>query len=437
MKMFAACVLAALTPLAWGFSEVESYSQGFGRVGEDGWVLFCHSADWDSTHEEQWIRRQTSVRSACGNALVLYVPVYQNPTPEQKAEMEQRLKGSSISLEQLESVPCALLLDQEGRPYANISGDDFTERAAGLIRDAQSQLRTRESLIRQASQEEGSQKAQTLSRIWRLSIAPPSNLRQMMHNADPEDRANISEWSPFDVWALAERIHSMPYAEAIKELDRVQAAQLSKKERQAVLAIRMGCVRHHLASAGVDEIRRLSHACTSLSPGSPLGKAALRAAALWGQRMTLREGWNPSLLPLLPADCEFAGVQELAREGEFRIGIVPTKGEDPVRITRVTLYDGETKLSEDAHTCSLKAGEPLVDNEYMLIVRYAPTHPRLVVSFDQQGKRDTQGLFTLRYFNTQGMEEVKIDRTKEITEEARRQISERNLQPAAQGSPTP
>ncbi len=408
MKKLAVSLLAAMVSVASGFTEVESYAHGLERVEEDGWVLLCHSADWDSTHDEQWMRRQTSIRSACGNAMVLYIPVYQSPTQEQAEQVERQLRGSLVDLSQLKSVPCAILLDRDGRPYATISGDDFTERAAGLIRTAQSQLRTRSSLIRQAALEEGSQKAQTLSRIWRLNITPPPNLQEMMHHADPQDTANIAEWSPFDPWALAERIRTMPYEAAITELDRVLKAQLSKEERQAVLAIRMGYVHHHLGTAGVTEIRQLAHACASLAPGTPLGKAAQRAATLWGSRISLSKGWQGSQLPLQEAECELSGVLALTRNGEFHLGIVPTGGDDPVRITRVTLYDGETKLSEDAHTCSLKAGEP--PHEYMLILRYAPTHPRLVITFDQQGKRDTTGYFTLRHRSASGQETIILGR---------------------------
>ncbi len=428
-------ILAAVASLSWGAEEVSSYAQGLDRVAEDGWVLLCHCADWDSSHDEQWIRRQTAIRSSCGNALVLYVPIYQTPTPEQAAGQERMLQGAQVDLSRLPSVPCALLLDRDGRAYATISGDDFAERAAGKIREAQAQLRTRGDLLRQASMEEGSQRAQTLSRIWRLSIAPPPDLRQQMLQADPADSAGIAEWSPFDPWALAERVRQLPWQEAMAELERVQAVQLSKEERQAVLAIRMGCVHHYLGAAGIREINKLADDCTHLAPGTPLGKAAQRAAAVWGNKMELHQGWVGGQLPLVAAECELAGVQELSRAGEFRIGIIPTKGEDPVRVTRVTLYDGETKVSEDVHTCCLKPGAPLEHNEYMLILRQAPARPRLVVAFDQQGKRDSQGSFSLRYFDENGIEVVKKDKTREAVDKARREVSERKFDANEQEKP--
>ncbi len=430
MMKLAGYILATIGTLAWGVDEVNSYAEGVERVRDDGWVLLCHSADWDNTHDEQWMRRQTSISSSCGNALILYVPVYQNPTPEQAEKVERILRGTSLDLRTLRSVPCAVLLDQDGRPYATVSGDDFMEHAAGKIRQAQVQLRARDSLLRRAAEEDGSQKAQTLSSIWRLSITPPPNLRQMMREADPEDSAGIAEWSPFDPWALAERIRTLPWQEAIAELDRIQQAQLSKEERQAVLAIRIGCIHYHLGAAGAQIIGRLANDCTALAPGTALGKAAQRAARLWSNKLELGSGWNTGQLPRVAAECEIAGVGDLARDGEFRIGIVPTKGEDPVRVTRVTLYDNETKISEDIHTCCLKAGEEPVNNEYMLIVRSAPAHPRLVISFDQQGKNDTQGRFALRYFTRDGIEVIKADKTKEArdaADEARKQISGRQF----------
>ncbi len=432
---FSGYILAAMGALtlgtiARGAVEVSSYSEGYERVEDDGWVLLCHSADWDESHDAQWIRRQSSISSSCGNALILYVPVYQNPTPEQEIEAARILQGASVDLSTLRSLPCALLLDSAGRPYATITGDEFTEQAAGLIRHYQSQLRSRRNLERRASQEEGSQKAQTLSSIWRLNIAPPPNLQRKIREADPEDSAGIAEISPFDPWALAERVYAMPWQEAIAELDRIQKAQLSKEERQMVLAIRLGCVRRHLGAAGVKEIRRLANVCTGLAPGTPLGKAAQRAADLWGNRLDLSSGWSPEQLPRIPANCEIAGVRELARDGEYRIGIVPTRGTDPVRVTRVTLYDDDAKISEDAHLCAIKPGDPLENNEYMLIVRSAPSHPRLVITFDQQGKTNTQGLFTVRYFDADGFEKKtsnSVEAAMAAAEAARKEMEQRKL----------
>ncbi len=413
-------ILAAMSCLAWGAEEVSTYAQGLESVSEDGWVLLCHCADWDSSHDEQWLRRQTAIRSSCGNARVLYVPIYQNPTPEQAAELEQQLQGATVDLRELRSVPCAVLLDRDGLVYATISGDDFAENAAGRIREAQSQLRTRSELLRLASSEEGSQRAQTLSRIWRLSITPPANLHQQMLDADPADSAGIAEWSPFDPAALEKRVRAMKWEDAMAELDRVQEVQLSKEERQAVLAIRIGCVRRHLGAAGAREIRQLTDACTALAPGTPLGKAARRAAALWGNRLELTSGWRREQLPLEAAECDIAGAQMLSKTGEFRLGIVPTMGEDPVRVTSVALYDGEKKISEDTRTCCLKAGEKLDDNEYMLIVRQAPVRPRLIITFDQQGRRNCDGCFTLRYFNEDGKAEIKIGEQKKPAEPEKR-----------------
>ncbi len=433
-------ILTAMSALAWGAEEVQTYAQGFERVGEDGWVLLCHSADWDSSHDEQWMRRQTSIRSSCGGALVLYVPVYQNPTPEQAAAAEEMLQGSRIDFSQLRSVPCALLLDRDGRPYATVGGEEFAERAAGRIREAQAQLRIRNDLLRRAASEEGSQRAQTLSSIWRLSIAPPPNLKAMMQAADPEDSAGIAEWSPFDPQKLAERVRTLPLHEAMAEFDRVQAAQLSKEERQAVLAIRMGCVHHHLGVAGAQELHRLASACSALSPGSPLGRAALRAAEIWGNRLRLEGGWRRDELPLLAADCDIAGTQVLARAGEFRVGIVATGGEDPVRVTRVTLYDGSTKVSEDVHTCCVKPGEEAENNEYMLILRLAPTHPRLVISFDQQERRDTEGYFTLRHFDEDGIERFRHlsapEQARQAADKAREEVSRRDFNAEEQNTPS-
>ncbi len=420
-------ILTAMASLAWGADEVSSYAEGLDRVGADGWVLLCHSADWDSTHDEQWMRRQNSILSSCGNALILYVPVYQNPSAEQADAIKRLLQGADLDLSKLKSVPCAILLDQDGRPYASVSGENFTEQATSHIRQAQTKLRTRNNILRQAAEETGPQKAQTLNRLWRLNITPPPGLKQDMQAADPEDQSGLAEWSPFDPWALVERIYAMPWQEAIAELDRIQQAPLSQEERQALLAIRIGCVHYHLGAAGVKEITNLANACTALAPGTPLGKAAQRALRLWSSKMDLGSGWNKDLLPRMAAECEITGTRELNLRGEYRVGIVPTGGQDPVRVTRVALYDGDTKVSEDIHTCCLKAGEELTDNEYMLIVHLPPSRPRLLITFDQQGKTDCKGGFTLRYFNENGTEVYTIDKTKEAADKAREEVSKRDF----------
>ncbi len=394
---FSALILTFMGTLAWGVDEVSTYAEGRDQVKEDGWVLLCYSADWDDTHDESWMRRQTSISSACGSALILYVPIYQEPTPEQEAEAARILEGSSLDYSNMRSIPCAILLDKEGRPYANISGDSFTESAAGLIRQAQAQLRTRNNLLREADEREGANKAHTLSSIWRLSIPPPPGLQEQIRQADPEDTAGIAEWSPFDPWAFAKRIHALPWEQGIAELERAQQAPLSKEERQAVLAVHMGYVYHHLAAAGAQEIRKLGSACTSLAPGSALGKAAERAAKIWGENMKLETGWHSRQLPRIAADCEVSSPHEFLYAGEYRLLFTPTGGQDTLRITAVTLYDGDTKVCEDAHDCSVRANTPQQDNEYMLLLNYAPARPRLVISLDQQGKTDSRGTFTLRF----------------------------------------
>ncbi len=405
MKKFA-FILAAACTWAWGAEEVKSYSEGQARVGEDGWVLLCYGADWDSTHDESWMRRQTAISSAIGGAMLLYVPVYQNPTPEQAEESAKRLRGLHLQRKNLRSIPCAVLLDAEGRPYATISGDDFTERAAGMIRQKQAQLRTRCSLMRRAAHEEGAARAQTLSSIYRLNIAPPPGLDDMMYDADPEDSIGIVKRAVFDPWALAERISSMPWEEAIAELDLAAKLQLVKEERQALLAIRIGCIHHHLGVAGARTIRSLAAECSDLAPGTALGKAAARAAECWGMPLDLETGWASHQLPRVQAECEVACAEDFARPGEYRIILTPTGGQDALRVTRAVLYDGSKKVGEDIHDCVLKAGGTPNNNVYMLIVQRTPVRPRLMLTFDQQGKTDTSGQMAIRYISPESNEVI-------------------------------
>ncbi len=415
--------LAATASLAWAAEEVPTYAEGSARVGEDGWVLLCYGADWDNTHDERWLRRQSAISSACGNALILYVPVYQNPTEKERQQLASILGRLAPDRENLRSVPCAVLLDAEGFPYASISGDDFLERAPGLIRQKQAQLRTRCSLMRQAAREQGLVKAQTLGSIYRLGIAPPPGLRTMLAEADPEDRSGMAGRADFDPWQLAERLSKLSWEESLAELENAGRLQLSQEERQTLLAVRMGCVHRHLAAAGARDIRRLANECVALAPGTPLARAAERAGELWGKGLELTSGWKSGQLPRVAAACAMEGMFHFNKAGEYRIEFTPRGGKDALRINSVILYDGNAKICEDNHSCIQRADQPMKNNIYMLLVRQPLSHPCLVVTFDQQGKTDTHGTISMRYFNEDGVEEGATDQTRKAMDEAHLNLS--------------
>ncbi len=408
--MKAACVaLAALCGVCWAAEEVRSYEESRARVGEDGWVLLCYGADWDRVYDEKWMRRQASIRTACGNALIMYVPVWQNPNEEQRQQTEEQLRGIDLGERPYPSLPCAILLDAQGHPYKVIAGEEFRSNVAGVVRNAQAQLRTRCELLRQADRESGSVRAQTLGRIWRLSIAPPPNLRNMMAQADPQDSAGIASISPFDVWSFAQHIHALPWAQARDELDRMQQMPLSNEERQAVLAIRMGCVHFFLQAAGAREVRELAASINALGGSTPLAKASLRAARLWGTGLALSTGWQRGQLPRVEAACEFEGAYHLSKSGTYRMTLTAGEGNDVVRVRGVRLYDGERQVAQDMHDCEMKCGEATIGNDYTLRVENELMNPRVEIVFDQRDATDTSGSIAVQYGSLSGTDFSPLD----------------------------
>ncbi len=401
--------LAAGLGSCWAAEEVRSYEEARSRVGDDGWVLLCYGADWDRLYDEKWMRRQASIRTACGNAFIMYVPVWQNPNEEQQGQLDEQLRGIDRGELRYPSLPCAILLDAQGHPYKVIAGEDFRTNVAGRIRNAQAQLRTRCELLRQAAREEGSVRAQTLGRIWRLSIAPPPGLRDMMAKADPEDAAGIAAISPFDAWHFARHVHGLPWTQARAELDRMQGMPLSNEERQAVLAIRLGCVHFFLQDGGAREVRELAAAINSLGASTPLAKAAMRAARLWGTGLALSTGWQRGQLPRVEAACEFDGAYHLCKPGCYRLTFTAVDGAHTLRVRGVRLFDGERLVAEDMHDCEMKPGEIVMGNEYNLRVESELTHTRLEVVFDQRGGTDTAGRIAVHYGSLEGRDFTLLD----------------------------
>ncbi len=408
--MKSACVtLVALCSFCWAAEEVRSYEEARARVGEDGWVLLCYGADWDRIYDEKWMRRQASIRTACGNALMMYVPVWQNPNEEQRQQTEAQLRGIELGERPYPTLPCAILLDAQGHPYKVVSGEEFRTNVAGVIRNAQAQLRTRCELLRQAELETGVVRAQTLGRIWRLSIAPPPGLRAMMAQADPEDAANIASISPFDVWAFAQHVHALPWEQAKAELERMQKMPLSNEEKQALLAIRMGCVHFFLQAAAAREVKELSAAINALGVSTPLAKASVRAARNWGTGLSLATGWRHGQLPRVKAPCEFEGAYYLSKPGSYRLTFNAGEGNDIVRVCAVSLYDGERLVAQDEHPCEIKYGEATIGNEYTLRVENELMNPRVKITFDQRNGIDTSGGITVQYGSLDGMDFSKLD----------------------------
>ncbi len=390
-------MLFALFSQAWGAVELAGMEEGEATVGRDGWVLLCYGADWDKTYDEAWMRRQHALFSAAGNAQVIYVPVWQDPSEEQRQQSEARLRGAHLGEHPFRSLPCAIMLDPYGYPYKVISGSLFLNDGVGQIRGALRYLRERNDLLEQAAYEEGATRANTLGRIWRMPVDAPPGLRRAMAQADPEDKAGIAAISPFDAWAFAAHVHRLPWAQVCAEFERMEKMPLLNDERQALLSIRMGCERFFLMAAGASRIKELAQRIAALGADTPRARAAARAAELWGEKLSLRSGWEPDELPRVLAPCEFSGAHCFRRPGTYRLTFTPGKGADAVCIRGVVLTDGARQVSADGHGCLMEPGEVPMGNEYLLTVDKPLARPCLEVIFDQRGRINTSGRITVEY----------------------------------------
>ncbi len=283
----------------------DTYSDALANVGNDGIIVFCYGPDWNrrSVRMLKKFWENSNIEKVTGDAMLVAAPLYQNPTPEQKDQaltITQGMPAIPFGI-----CPTVMMIDSSGRMYANLPGTDNLgdENGSLAIKNIQEKLevyRKQKKLMAEAETLSGQQKALKLGEIADLPIQQPSDLINLIRNADPEDKTGMvrrNEHSSLQF--LYKMMHTkdgflsndfQPTMEGMLEesMKVINDTTLRPIDRQAAYCLLIGQARRE--EGGGKHMKDLINACVKLDPNSVYGKICLALATMWN-------GAHPSISP--------------------------------------------------------------------------------------------------------------------------------------------
>ena len=171
---------------------------------------------------------------------MLFVSEPQNTSAAQLGARAENI-GELQLPQHLSTVPCALLLDREGRLYATVNGLDPAQQPGEKIQQYQSVLRLRNTLERRALKAEGLERARHMTQACRLGIAPPKDALRLIDEAAPDNAEGLYELASFNPQDREEELLELELEPGLAMLTaRLENSSLSGAERQALNAMAIG-----------------------------------------------------------------------------------------------------------------------------------------------------------------------------------------------------
>ncbi|MCH5285337.1 MAG: hypothetical protein J1E42_07035 [Akkermansiaceae bacterium] len=259
----------ALLPLQ--AAQVHSFNDGLKRAGDDKpFVMFCYGANYDQYSEqvyEKFIKRNTPLSRMVKREVFLVVPVYQQPTDNQRKEFEKVMSGRRGVPGGIWSYPCLAVLDGKGNFRGAVqSGEDFEspEKAAEALSVLLEDFRKQQKLLERAGNSKGNKSQELMQEALNIS------------------RVNVPGHGTFDPAnnGLGEKLQLMDIVTANAHVRSLIAnGKFTLIERQMILVALAGHMRRK--NAAVHRMRAIYTEIRNIDPNSIYGAYADGALQLW------------------------------------------------------------------------------------------------------------------------------------------------------------
>ncbi len=397
MYTLALAALLSSAPLM-AVQQAATYEDAAKKAKDDGILIYMYGAGWDKIGEKMlttlWKSRE--IDKVAEQAIMLTLPVYQNPTEAEKKHTAKILGNYKLP-NGISSYPCILMLDRNGRPYATIQGSDLTASPAQAVKTIRSnieKLDQRTKLMQRAERAQGLEKAKLLGQTCDLGIAPPDKVLDMIKQADPEDKSGYVRRLQFSPWALGDQIKELDAEEAVSRVRRMaDDPAYTTYQKQEMYAVLTGKLRRNSPAYDLKKLRTVFEEMRDLDPESMYGVAAASSIDAWCTTFSLARGWSPQIFDA-GGPVELEGSHPVKDKGTYVMTFNYQRGQHALGIKSVAVYDGNTLVAQDKHTAS--AGHNAKDNTYTLKVPKTLKKPRIVCEFEQNGGKDTFGAISIK-----------------------------------------
>ena len=279
--------------------RADSYSDAVQAAGADGVAVFCYGPNWNrrSTQMLSTFWKTPALEAATGKAILVAVPYYQDPTPEQQAETQNAasgMRGPSFGV-----CPTVMLFDSTGTLYASLVGtdqlgtdDEEFKTGYDNLRKYIGYLHERDALLTKAhDMPNGVEKAKVLSEIADLPIASPPGLVEMIRAADPSDESGMVRRNDFNAlkflyeqMGTKDGFLSPDFVVDFKSLEAAclkvaKDEALRPKDRQAAYLLLIGASRRNGVTG--TKLKALISACAKIAPQSEYGRLSPHLSDKW------------------------------------------------------------------------------------------------------------------------------------------------------------
>lgn len=242
--LLSAVCFFVLTGSAWGADRASGYEEALKKATEDGVIVYCYGPDWNRRSvwmlDDFWKNRETE--KACGGAVMVAVPFYQRPSASQRKE-ENKIQGGFQRQKinhQFRSFPAVCMADARGRIYAQLCGTDELgseeenyETGRENIRCKLELFREQSTLLAQAENAQGMEKARLLGEACSLNIYPPDHAVEQLRALDPQDSLGYIGRLTYDPFAFNMEVNAFSGSE--QNADRALSARETEKKLKALL----------------------------------------------------------------------------------------------------------------------------------------------------------------------------------------------------------
>lgn len=293
-------VSAVLSPLR--AAVVHSYSEALSKAGDKPIVIFLYGANYDKlsmkTYDE--FIKKNKILPAVRKSVFLVVPVYQNPTPDEKKKYA-KIMGDKKLPGGIWSYPCLAVVDSHGKLRGIVQSAQemkSVESATAALKPMLAAFEQQEKLLSKAERASGARKADLILQASNINLTLPDGVGKEKNNnrrgrGEMDDDIGLKNRMSFDPIAVVEKLQIMSFEEADAYIrGMIAEGCYSRRQRQEMMAAYAGHLRRNGASA--ERLRALYTEMRNLDPNSMYGAYAEGAIALWVEK----KAFDPSTVPV-------------------------------------------------------------------------------------------------------------------------------------------
>ena len=293
-------VSAVLSPLR--AAVVHSYSEALSKAGDKPIVIFLYGANYDKlsmkTYDE--FIKKNKILPAVRKSVFLVVPVYQNPTPDEKKKYA-KIMGDKKLPGGIWSYPCLAVVDSHGKLRGIVQSAQemkSVESATAALKPMLDAFEQQEKLLSKAERASGARKADLILQASNINLTLRDGVGKEKNNnrrgrGEMDDDIGLKNRMSFDPIAVVEKLQIMSFEEADAYIrGMIAEGCYSRRQRQEMMAAYAGHLRRNGASA--ERLRALYTEMRNLDPNSMYGAYAEGAIALWVEK----KAFDPSTVPV-------------------------------------------------------------------------------------------------------------------------------------------